>query len=93
MIVIIFSPFRGSSLTRVFIQVWYRQQVDEGNGPGYPLGYGQCRSIESVRVVVDADESGDDGSSSDVGPSGTADEGGKGVPLYGSGSTIVLGNK
>jgi hypothetical protein len=50
-------------------------------------------SIEPVRVVADADESGDDGSISDVGPSGTADEDGKGVPLYGSGSTIVLGNK
>ena len=88
-----FSPCRGSSLTRVFIQVWYSQQVDEGNAPGYPLGYGQYRSIEPVRVVVGADESGDGGSRSGAGPSGMADEEGKGVPLYGRGSTIVLGNK
>ena len=90
---IIFSPFRGSPLTRVFIQVWYSQQVDESNAPGYPLGYGQYRSIEPVRVVVEAGEIGDDGSSSDGGPSGTVDADGKGVPLYGRGSTVVLGNK
>ena len=69
--------------------------MDEGNALGYPLGYGQYRSIEPVRAVVDAGEIGDEGddSSSDGGPSGTADVDGKGVPLYGRGSTVVLGNK
>ena len=57
--------------------------MDEGNAPGYPLGYGWYRSIEPVKVVGDADEGGDDDSSSDGGPSCTANEDGKGVPLYG----------
>ena len=78
--------------------MWYSQQVDEGNAPGYPLGYGRYgSSIEPVQVVGNADEGGgDDGgddSGSDVGPSGTADEDGKGVPLYGRESKIVLGTK
>ena len=67
--------------------------MDEGNAPGYPLGYGQFRSIEPVQVVGNADEGGDDDSSSDVGPSGTVDEDGKGVPLYGRESRITLGNE
>jgi hypothetical protein len=72
--------------------------VDEGNAPGYPLGCGRYgSSIEPVQAVGNADEGGgDDGggdSGSDVGPSGTADEGGKGVPLYGRGSKIVMGTK
>ena len=49
--------------------MWYSQQVDEGNAPGYPLGYGRYgRSIEPVQVVGSADEGGvGDG---DVVPSG-----------------------
>ena len=74
--------------------MWYSQQVDEGNAPGFPLGYGRYgRSIEPVWVVGDADEGGGYDSSSDVGPSGTVDEDGKGVPLYGRESKIVLGTK
>jgi len=74
--------------------VWYSQQVDEGNAPGYPLGYGRYgRFIEPVQVVGNADEGGVDDSGSDVGPSGTVDEDGKGVPLYGRESKIVLGTK
>ena len=74
--------------------MWYSQQVDEGNAPGYPLGYGRYGySIEPVQVVGNADEGGGDDSSSDVGPSGTVDEDGKGVPLYGRESKIVLGTK
>ena len=66
--------------------------MDEGNAPGFPLGHGRYgRSIEPVQVVADADEGGGDDSGSDVGPSGTVDEDGKGVPLYGRGSMIVLG--
>jgi hypothetical protein len=74
--------------------VWYSQQVDEGNAPGYPLGYGRYgHSIEPVQVVGNADEGGGDDSSSDVGPSGTVDKDGKGVPLYGREPKIVLGTK
>jgi hypothetical protein len=32
-------------------QVWYSQQADEGNAPGYPMGLGRYRGIEPVRVV------------------------------------------
>jgi hypothetical protein len=48
------------------------------------MGIGQYRSIKPVRVAVDAGEIGDEGddSSSDDGPSVTADADGKGVPLY-----------
>ena len=68
--------------------------MDEGNAPGYPLGYGRYgSSIEPVRVVGNADEGGDDDTGSDVGPSGTVDEGGRGVPLYDRESKIVLGMK
>ena len=64
--------------------MWYSQQVDEDHAPGYPLGYGPYgRSIEPVQVVAYADEGGSDDSGSDVGPSGTVDAGGKGIPLYG----------
>ena len=59
----------------------------------FPLGYGWYRSIEPVKVVRNADEGGDDDSSSDVGPSGTVEEDGKGVPLYGRESKIILGKK
>ena len=66
--------------------------MDEGNAPGYPLGYGRYgRLIEPVQVVGNADEGGGDDSGSDVLPSGTVDEDGKGVPLYGRESKIVLG--
>ena len=58
--------------------------MDEGNAPGYPLGYGWYgSSIEPVKVVGNADKGGDDDRSSDGGPSCSADEGGQGVPLYG----------
>ena len=74
--------------------MWYSRQVDEGNAPGYPLGYGRYgRSIEPVQVVGNADEGGGDDSGSDVLPSGTVDEDGKGVPLYGRESKVVLGTK
>ena len=68
--------------------------MDEGKAPGYPLGYGQYGSHKPVRVVGN-DDGGDeeDASSSDVGPSGNVDEGGKGIPLYGRASKIVLGGK
>ena len=64
--------------------MWYGQQTDEGKAPGYPMGIGQYRSIKPVRVAVDAGEIGDEGddSSSDDGPSVTADADGTGVPLY-----------
>ena len=68
--------------------------MEEGNAPGYPLGYGPYGSVEPVKVVGDDDEGDDDGdSSSDGGPTGEVDAGGKGVPLYGRESRIVLGDK
>ena len=42
-----------------------------------------------MRVVESNKE---DGSSSDVGPLGNVDEDGKGIPLYGRASNIVLGS-
>ena len=68
--------------------------MEEGNALGCPLGYGPYGLIGPVKVVGtndDCDE--DDDSSSDGGPPGTVDEDGKGVPLYGRGSGIILGNK
>ena len=68
--------------------------MNEGNAPGYPLGYGRYGySIEPVGVVGDAGEGGDNDSGSDGGMSCTADEGGREVPLYGRESKIVLGKK
>ena len=68
--------------------------MEEGNAPGYPLGYGPYGSVEPVRVVGDDDEGDDDGdSSTDGGPTGNADADGKGVPLYGRESRVIMGDK
>ena len=68
--------------------------MEEGSAPGYPLGYGPYGSVRPVKVVGNDDEGDDDDdSSSDGGPTGTVDEGGKGVPLYARGSGIILGDK
>ena len=68
--------------------------MEEGNAPGYPLGYGPYGSVEPVRVVGDDCEGDDDGdSSSDGGPTGNVDADGKGVPLYGRELRIILGDK
>ncbi len=74
--------------------MWYSQQADEGNAPGYPMGFGKYRGIEPVRVVGNDDDGDDeDDSSSEGGPPGTVEEDGKGVPLYGCESKVILGNK
>ena len=76
------------------VQVWYSQQVEEGNALGYPLGYGPYGSTRPVKVVAtDDDGDEDDDSSSDGGLPGTVDEDGKGVPLYGRESKIILDDK
>ena len=71
--------------------------MEEGNAPGYPLGYGPYGSTYDIRPVkvVGNDDEGDeeDDSSSDGGPPGTVDVDGKGVPLYGRESKIILGKK
>ena len=73
--------------------MWYSQQVEEGNAPGYPLGFGKYGGIKPVRVMGNDDDGNkDNDSGSDGGPPGTADEAGKGVPLYGRESKILLGN-
>ena len=47
-----------------------------------------------MRVVGNDDDGDDeDDSGSDGGPPGTVDEDGKGVPLYGRESKVILGNK
>ena len=38
------------------VEVWYSQQADEGNAPGYPMGFGRYRGIELVRVMGDKEE-------------------------------------
>ncbi len=74
--------------------MWYSQQADEGKAPGYPMGFGQYRGIEPVRVVGNDDDGDDeDDSGSDGGPPGKVDEDEKGVPLYGRESKVILGNK
>ena len=68
--------------------------MEEGNALGYPLGYGPYGSIRLVKVVgTDDDGYEDNYSSSDGGPQGKVDEDGKGVPLYGRESKIILGDK
>ena len=68
--------------------------MEEGNAPGYPLGYGPYGSTRPVKVVgTDDDDDEDNDSSSDGGPPGTVDEDGKRVPLYGRESKIILGDK
>ena len=72
--------------------------MEEGNAPGYPLGCGPYWStlygIRPVKVVGNDDEGDDDDdSSSDGGPTGMVDEDGKGVPLYGRESRVILGDK
>jgi len=50
--------------------------------------------IRPVKVVGNDDEGDDDDdSSSDGGPTGMVDEDGKGVPLYGRESRVILGDK
>ena len=68
--------------------------MEEGNALGYLLGYGPYGSTRLVKVVgTDDDCDEDDDSSSDGGPPGTVDKDGKGVPLYGRESKIILGDK
>ena len=68
--------------------------MEEGNAPGYPLEYGPYRLTMPVKVVgTDDDGAEDDDSSSDGGPPGAVGEDGKGVPLYGRESKIILGDK
>ena len=68
--------------------------MEEGNAPGYPLGYGRYGGHEPVRVVGNGDDGDEDNEGgSDGRPPGTVEEAGKGVPLYGRESKIVLGNK
>ena len=67
--------------------------MEEGSAPGYPLGYGPYGSTYDIRLVkvVGSNDEGDeeDDSSSD---GGLTDEDGKGVPLYGRESRIILGD-
>ena len=71
--------------------------MEEGNAPGYPLGYGPYGATYKIRPVkvVGNDDEGDeeDYSSSDSGLTGTVVEDGKGVPLYGRESKIILGDR
>ena len=68
--------------------------MEEGNAPGYPLGYGPYGSTRLVKVVgTDDDGDEDNDSSSDGGLPGTVDEDGKGVHLYGRESRIILSDK
>ena len=71
--------------------------MEEGDAPGYPLGYGPCGLTYNIRPVkvVGIDDEGDeeDDSSSDGGLTGMVDKDGKGVPLYGRESRIILGDK
>ena len=68
--------------------------MEEGDAPAYPLGYDPYGSTRLVKVVGNDDEGDeDDDSSSDVEPTGTVDEDGKGVPLYGRGLGTILGDK
>ena len=67
--------------------------MEEGNAPGYPLGYGSYGGVEPVRVVGNDDDGDEDNDSGgDSGPPSTVDKAGKGVPLYGRELKILLGN-
>ena len=58
--------------------------MEEGNAPGYPLGFGWYGGIKPVRVVGNDDDGDEDNDSgSDGGLPGTVEKDGKGVPLYG----------
>ena len=72
--------------------MWYSQQAEEGSAPGYPLGYGLYGAVKPVEVVGNDDDGGEDvGSGGDGGTPGMVDAAGKGVPLYGCESRILLG--
>ena len=65
-----------------------------GECSGLSFGVWAIRSAKPVQVVGDDDEGDDDGdSSSDGGPTGKVDEDGKGVPLNGRESRIIMGDK
>ena len=65
-----------------------------GECSGLSLGYGPYGLVMPVKVVGDNDEGDDNGdSSSDGGPTGKVDADGKGVPLYGRESRIIVGDK
>ena len=67
--------------------------MEEGNAPGYPLEFGRYGGVKPVRVVGNGDDGDEDNDSgSDGGPPGTMDEDGKGVPLNGRESKIIVGN-
>ncbi len=39
------------NLTVLFLQLWYSQQVAEGNAPGHPLGFDGYRQFGPIKVV------------------------------------------
>lgn len=39
------------NLTTLFLQLWYSKQVEEGNAPGDPLGFGCYGGLEPIKVV------------------------------------------
>jgi hypothetical protein len=39
------------NLTILFIQLWYSQQVAEGNAPGHPLGFDGYKHFGPIKMV------------------------------------------
>ena len=63
--------------------MWYSQQAEEGEAPGYPLGfgpYGETCNIRPVKVVGNEEE---EDSIGDEEEGVTGDRDGRGVPIYG----------
>jgi hypothetical protein len=42
---------RYFNLTVLFLQLWYSQQVAEGNAPGHPLGFNGYRQFGPIKIV------------------------------------------
>ena len=73
--------------------MWYSQQAEERSAPGYPLGYGVYGGVKLVKVVGNDDDGDEDvGSGGDGGMPKMVDAAGKGFPLDGRESRILLGD-
>ena len=53
------------NLTTLFLQLWYSKQVEEGNAPGDPLGFGRYGGLEPIKVVGGEGGGDNDGNSED----------------------------
>ena len=63
--------------------MWYSQQAEEGEAPGFPLGFGTYGEGYNIRLVKVVGNNEEEDSTGDEEEGVAVDRDGWGVPLYG----------